>query len=60
MSVLRASSVDDLVIYREVGNVPLTDLPPLAPAGREAYQKLCDSDTPPHARRDICWQLPSR
>jgi hypothetical protein len=60
MAVLRASSVDDLVIYREVGNVPLTDLPALSPSGREAYQKLCDSDTPPHARRDIRWQLPSR
>jgi eukaryotic-like serine/threonine-protein kinase len=58
--LLRVPSVDDLVIYREMGNVALADLPPLSPAGREAYQKLCAGDTPPHARQDVKWQLPTR
>jgi hypothetical protein len=57
--VVRASSIDDLVIYCERGNVPLTDLPPLSPAGRDGYEKALASDSPPHARSDIKWTLPT-
>jgi serine/threonine protein kinase len=58
--VIRAMTVDDLVVYRELGNVPLTELPPFSPAGREAYQRMLASDTPPHSRSDVKWQLPGR
>jgi hypothetical protein len=57
--VVRASSIDDLVIYCERGNVPLTDLPPLSPAGRDGYEKALASDGSPHARTDIKWTLPA-
>jgi len=58
--VVRAMTVDDLVIYREIGNVPLTELAPFSPAGREAYHQMMNSDMPPHARSDVKWQLPPR
>jgi len=58
--LVRALSFDDIVLHREITNVSLADLPPFSPAGREAYQKLLDSDSPPHTRCDVRWSLPGK
>jgi serine/threonine protein kinase len=48
---------DDICFYRELPQVPLTDLPQLAGHAREAYL-LMGSDHPPHTRMDVPWQQP--
>jgi hypothetical protein len=58
--LVRSGSVDDIVLYREMRFVPITDLPPFAPAAKEAYEKLLNSDTPPHSRVDVRWILPEK
>lgn len=58
--LIRVASSDDVIFYCERGAVPLTELPPLSPAGRDAYEKALAGDAPPHARTDIKWSLPGR
>ncbi|MFO0811317.1 MAG: tubulin-like doman-containing protein [Gemmataceae bacterium] len=54
-TLLPADSRDDVVVYRELRLLPLAELPQLGPTAREAYESLCGSETPPHARADIAW-----
>src|SRR4029079_6338062 len=53
-----ADSIDEVVFYREVCGLSLTDLPQMGPQARDAYQGMLDGDQPPHARYDVKWQLP--
>jgi hypothetical protein len=53
-----ADSIDEVVFYREVCGLSLTDLPQLGPQARDAYQSMLDGDQPPHARFDVKWQQP--
>jgi hypothetical protein len=55
-----AAGGDDVVFYRELHGLTVADLPPMGPAARDAYQAHLDGDHPPHARRDVAWQLPVR
>ena len=48
---------DDICFYRELPQVPLTDLPQLGGVAREAYLQM-GADHPPHARTDVSWQPP--
>ena len=48
---------DDICFYREFPQVPLTDLPQLGGAAREAYLQM-GSDHPAHARTDVPWNMP--
>jgi serine/threonine protein kinase len=51
-------STEDIVIYRERPNVPLSTLRVLGPNGQAAYQHMSNSETfPAHSRNDITeWQ----
>ena len=50
---------DEVVVYREYPNVPLTAVPQLGPAWETAYQNFRDFlDTTPHTRADITQWLP--
>jgi hypothetical protein len=55
-----AHSPDDVVFYRELHGLALTDLPQLGPQARDAYQQALETDHPPHSRKDVVWQLPVR
>ena len=47
----------EVILYRELQQLPLTDLPHLGPVAREAYQKaLAEGLVLPHSRLDIVWQ----
>jgi hypothetical protein len=49
-----ATSIDDIVFYRERPLPSLSDLPQLGPAAREVYQQLLASEQySPHSRIDI-------
>jgi hypothetical protein len=48
---------DDICFYRELPQVPLTDLPQLGGSAREAYLQM-GSAHPPHTRADVTWSLP--
>ncbi|MBM3983668.1 MAG: hypothetical protein FJ304_26040, partial [Planctomycetes bacterium] len=49
---------DDICFYRELPQVPLTDLPQLGAHAREAYLHM-GTDHPPHARTDVPWAAPN-
>ncbi|HXG11429.1 MAG TPA: tubulin-like doman-containing protein [Gemmataceae bacterium] len=53
-------SSDDLIIYREWPNLPLTDLEQFGPVGREAYRQMTSVEHfTPHTRIDIVrWNAP--
>jgi hypothetical protein len=54
-----AAAQEDVVLYRERPQVPLTELPNLGPEAQLAYQTQCQSeDAPPHARVDVTWPAP--
>ena len=48
---------DDICFYRELPQVPLTDLPQLGGHAREAYLQM-GTDHPPHVRTDVPWSQP--
>jgi serine/threonine protein kinase len=51
-----AASADDIVFYREVAGLALTDLEQLGPAGQQAYRQMTTSETfTPHSRTDQEW-----
>jgi hypothetical protein len=58
LEMTAAALPDDICFYREYPQVPLTDLPQLGAAAREAYL-LMGGDHPPHARADVAWQQPT-
>jgi serine/threonine protein kinase len=52
--VCAAASTDDLLVYRERGNLPLADLEQLGPVGHDAYAQMCTTENfTPHSRCDI-------
>jgi hypothetical protein len=54
VTILGADGDDDIVIYRELANVPLADLEPMQAVGLEAYRQMCAVENfTPHARIDI-------
>ena len=54
-------SGDDIVFYRELAGLALTDLPQTGSEGRDAYEKMKSTENfTPHSRSDISeWQLPT-
>jgi hypothetical protein len=57
--ILRATSKDDIVIYRERNNLALCDLDCLGPVGHDAYVQLNTAENfTPHSRCDIDFRLP--
>jgi serine/threonine protein kinase len=45
---------DEIVLYREVANLPLTDLEQLGPVGHDAYAQMSNADHfTPHSRTDV-------
>jgi hypothetical protein len=54
--LIPAASADDIVFYREVPHLALTDLEQLGPAGRQAYRQMTTSENfTPHSRTDQEW-----
>ncbi len=57
--ILRTSSNDNILIYRERGNLPLADLEHLGPVGHDVYVQLNTAENfTPHSRCDIDFRLP--
>jgi len=50
---LPAGSRDDVVIYRERNNLPLSALPQMGAEGHDAYIQMASSDASPHSRMDV-------
>ena len=48
-----ASSRDDVVVYRERCNLPLSALPHLGPEGHDAAMQMASADFSPHSRCDV-------
>jgi hypothetical protein len=49
-----AAGTDDVVIYRELTNLPLTDLEQLGPVGQDAYRQMSSAENfSPHSRMDV-------
>jgi hypothetical protein len=45
---------DDILLYRERSNLPLSELPQLGPLGLDAYRQLSAAEQfTPHCRCDI-------
>lgn len=57
LELVAAALPEDISFYRELPQVPLTDLPQLGKHAQDAYQVLA-SDHPPHSRNDVAWQPP--
>jgi hypothetical protein len=55
-----AESPDELVFYRELPLVPISELKVMGTAGSEAYLAQHNSNAPPHARVDIKWIAPMK
>lgn len=53
MEVQTAASPDDVLIYRERTNLPLTVLEQLGPTAHDAYLQMTSAELSPHARTDI-------
>lgn len=55
--LLPVSGGDDILLYREALQVPLSRLPQVGPAGREAYERLTAvQHFTPHTRTDIVFR----
>jgi len=54
-----ADSADEVVFYRERIGITVTDLPHFSPTAKAAYDAVCKSDAPPHARADVKWKPPT-
>jgi serine/threonine protein kinase len=49
-----APSDDDLLIYRELTNLPLSELEQLGPLGQDAYRQMTSAENfTPHSRSDV-------
>ena len=49
-----AVSADDVAIYRELVNLPLTELEILGPQGQDAYRQMSNTENfTPHSRIDV-------
>jgi hypothetical protein len=49
-----AAGTDDVVIYRELTNLPLTDLEQLGPVGQDAYRQMNSAENfSAHSRMDV-------
>jgi eukaryotic-like serine/threonine-protein kinase len=57
VDLVPAALPDDICFYRELPQVPLTDLPHLGGQAREAYLQMA-GDHPAHSRLDVPWQHP--
>jgi hypothetical protein len=53
VEVQPALGTDDILIYRERTNLPLTVLEQLGPAAHDAYLQMTSADLSPHARADV-------
>ncbi|MFO0928183.1 MAG: tubulin-like doman-containing protein [Gemmataceae bacterium] len=54
VEVVATTSPEDILVYRERGNLALADLEHLGPLGHDAYLKMNSSDNfTPHARTDV-------
>ena len=57
MGVASCECKFEVILYRELQQLPLTDLPHMGPIAREAYQKAqSEGLVLPHSRLDIVWQ----
>lgn len=50
-----AASRDDVIIYRERNNVPLTALPQMGAEAHDAYLQMDAANVSPHTRADVKW-----
>jgi hypothetical protein len=56
-ALLPVSGGEDILFYREAFQVPLSRLPQVGPAGREAYERLTTvQHFTPHTRTDIVFR----
>ncbi|MBX9625921.1 MAG: protein kinase, partial [Gemmataceae bacterium] len=55
VELVPAAVADDIAFYREWPALPLSDLPHLGDAGRDAAAQMAAADHPPHARADVPW-----
>ncbi|MFO0841055.1 MAG: hypothetical protein U0797_01480 [Gemmataceae bacterium] len=54
-----APSPEDIILYRERGNLALTDLEHMGPTGHDAYVQMTSTDNfTPHSRCDINFRKP--
>ena len=58
VNVTPVASVDDLVIYREQPQLPLSSLPQLGLVAHDAYRRLLQAHGSPHNRIDVLNWLP--
>jgi hypothetical protein len=59
LEIHHANSPDDVLIYRERNNMPLSDLEQMGPPGRDAYSQMNAADHfTPHTRSDIEFRAP--
>ena len=61
VEVLSATAEDDILFYREVANLPLSELEHLGSAGQDAYRQMSAAeDFTPHTRIDVDFSTSSR
>ena len=59
--MLTAAAEDDILFYRELSNLPLSELEQLGPAAQDAYRQMrAAEDFTPHTRIDVDFGVPSR
>ena len=60
MELAKINGQDEILLYREVSDLNLSDLKQFGPLGREAYRQLCQMEHfTPHTRFDVPeWQNP--
>jgi serine/threonine protein kinase len=54
--LLPVESPDEVVFYRELADIAVTDLPQLGPIAKEVYETQSETEHEPHARGDIDWK----
>jgi hypothetical protein len=57
--LMPADSPDEIVFYREMADLSLTDLPQFGPTAKSVYDAAVDGEHVPHARGDIAWKPPA-
>jgi eukaryotic-like serine/threonine-protein kinase len=61
IEVLTATAEDDILFYREVANLPLSELEQLGSAAQDAYRQMRAAENfTPHTRIDVDFGVPSR
>jgi serine/threonine protein kinase len=54
VEAIPAPSTDDVILYRELSNLSLTDLDQLGPVGQDAYRQMTAAENfTPHSRIDV-------